>query len=177
MKFQRSADAFLKRFGAETAGWGAESLSELLGAVLPVIVLGNDRTDFERTRWYSWGSALSPGAGFAAQFAIQALTGDVEVIAFGITRTGGTLTLDTAGELSAIVVPGLGPTNSQGRLRSSNVASGGGVGMLASPSNETLWLPFGGLVVPRGFEVIATNASTAQNTQGFAAWRDLDTNR
>jgi len=110
VKFQRSAENFLNRFGAATSHWSPNALVELAPQVVPVVVLGDDRVDAERAQ-YGIGQGAAAGVGQLAAVAFVSLAGDVELeqvqVYASAATTASVFTDDTDGAATwgSIVAP------------------------------------------------------------------------
>lgn len=174
MKWQRASDGFLERFADATSHWSPDSLSELLGSVMPVVVLGQDRTDAERRGIYANGGSFSPAAGNAATVRLQAISGDVELIELLVYRTAGPIEADY--DLTFLPVDpavlGTQPQGSNGAVIAS-ASPGAGVGMNVAAGNSVLRHPCAGIVVPQGSQIGLRTVATGVSFNYSATWRNL----
>lgn len=172
MRFQRAADDFLRRFGDATSHWTPDAIAEMWGGVLPVMLLGEDRVDYER-RTFTDGYEVGPtGAGRLAQFALQALTGDIEVLAFGFGRPSSPNTIGYA-RMEASDGTASAPGGSNGGFVASAPLSAALPTVLRGPAGETLFLPVRGLLIPRGQQLAVATTDLTATAYGWAAWRNI----
>lgn len=88
MKFQRSAESFLQRFGDATSHWSPDGLVELFPSVVPVVLLGEDRIDEERAEFFAFVDGPA-SVGNAAFFCLVAALGDVRLERLTMSSGGG----------------------------------------------------------------------------------------
>jgi len=177
MKFQRSAEAFLARFGAETSHWDPNSLSALAPVVVPVAVIAHDRIDQERVL-FAAGAEVASAAGFAPVFVIEP-TRPIELVAITLGRIGGNL--DGRAHFGPATAPGGGVADT----RSSEGDPGAVVSALSilgavtlgypfvAPSQTVFEVPFVPLVLLPGRSLNLRSDNLGSTCRGGFVWRVL----
>lgn len=172
MGFNRRADRILTRFGGPQQHGGI--------GVAWVVPVGADRIDSERAVWFDGGERTT-GAASVPIARLDAITGDVEVVAFGVFRPSarlvGILTVEPAAATSFSALQSLGVTdpliapNGQGYV--DDELNAGITPTVSAPAGETLWLPIAGTIVPAGRSLVF-RGDVSSTLNAFIAWRNIE---
>lgn len=145
---------------------------------VPVVSFGGDRIDLERGVWVDGAEFDTSGTGNAPSMRIDALTGDVELVALGVLRPGGDVAVgwrwDDAFATTTLGQPaGNAYADAIQTAVAYSQAAGATVGMLGNAVGRTLWLPVEGWIVPAGRSLIVASAAINHIMGWGCAWRTL----
>jgi len=160
VKFQRSSEAFLQRYGAETSHWDPNSLTQLAPFVQPVVLLGHDFIDAERSTFYfaSFRAALAANAGYVA---VRADEGDAQLLGLSVSLpAGGGFDVQIAlANVFAFAGTGAPVNRTQSGDGRSNLYGEAGYEIVPFPSiffcpaNGSVQVPLEGAILQQGYAV------------------------
>lgn len=178
MKFQKPSEALLQRFGVATSHWEPNSLTDLLSAVLPVIVLGTDRIDDERATWHHETLRIATPA-VAGFIALTPITGPIELLGVVATAPVAAVACDLQIAPAALlwatpptVAQGSRQQSTQGPLWASCDAGADVVpfpGVYPLPALGSFSFPIQGTIIDPGYSAYL-KASVVNVTFGGAFW-------
>jgi len=175
-RWQRSVLAMLRRWTDLGFGRGLS----MPDVVLPVVVLGDDRTDVERVAYAaSW--EVTSAAGNVPSGTLSAQDRDVELLAVLVSRPSNQLDanlyFDSAPPFAGSNSPlssttGVPPTANV--LAISGAQQITGVVGVEAPLGTSVQLPLRGVVLPRGRRLVIEGATPNSTLRGVFCWRELD---